>query len=144
MLEVDLLGPVEVRVSGEAVPLSPLERNLVAFLALAKGTVVSTGRIIDCLWGDRPPAAPRSRVQGLISSLRRKIGETLVTRQPGYLLDPAGCAVDIDKCQEMARQARLAKPDAEIAHWLRQALAVWRGDALDGVDAPGLDVDRVR
>jgi DNA-binding SARP family transcriptional activator len=144
MLEVKLLGPVEVHSAGEAASLSPLERNLVAILALAKGTVVSTGRIIDCLWGDRPPAAPRSRVQGLVSSLRRKVGDALVTRQPGYLLDPAACVVDIDKCQELARRARLAKPYDEVAYWLRLALGVWRGDALDGVDAPGLDVDRVR
>ena len=144
MLEVDLLGPVEVRVSGETVQLSPLERNLVAILALAKGTVVSTARIIDCMWGERPPASPRSRVQGLISSLRRKIGEALVTRHPGYLLDPAACLVDVDRCQERARQSRLAKSHGEIARWLREALDVWRGEALDGVDAPGIDVDRVR
>jgi DNA-binding SARP family transcriptional activator len=144
MLEVDLLGPVEVRISGSAVSLSPLERNLVALLALAKGSVVSTGKIIDCMWGERHPASPKSRVQGLISSLRRKIGEALVTRHPGYLLDPAACTVDIDRCQELARQARLAKPHPEIARFLRQALAVWRGEALDGVDAPGIDADRVR
>jgi DNA-binding SARP family transcriptional activator len=144
MLEVDLLGPVEVRVSGGTVSLSPLERNLVAILALAKGSVVSTGRIIDCMWGERPPASPKSRVQGLISSLRRKIGEALVTRHPGYLLDPAACVVDVDRCQELARQSRLAKPHGEIARWLREALAVWRGEALDGIDAPGIDVDRVR
>lgn len=144
MLEVDLLGPVEVRVSGTTVSLSPLERNLVAILALAKGTVVSTARIIDSMWGDRPPAAPRSRVQGLISSLRRKIGEVLVTRHPGYLLDPAGCLLDVDRYQELARQSRLAKSHGETARWLRQALDVWRGEALDGVDAPGVDADRVR
>jgi DNA-binding SARP family transcriptional activator len=144
MLEVDLLGPVEVRVAGEAVSLSPLERNLVAILALAKGTVVSTTRIIDCMWGERPPASPKSRVQGLVSSLRRKVGESLVTRHPGYLLDPAACLVDVDRCQELARQSRLAKSHGQIARWLREALDVWRGDALDGVDAPGVDVDRVR
>jgi len=144
VLEVDLLGPVEVRVSGIAVSLSPLERNLVAILALAKGSVVSTGKIIDCMWGERLPASPRSRVQGLISSLRRKIGEVLVTRHPGYLLDRAGCNVDIDKCQELARKARLAKPHPQIAQYLRQSLAVWRGEALDGLDAPGIDADRVR
>ncbi|NUT20927.1 MAG: hypothetical protein HOV77_17240 [Hamadaea sp.] len=144
MLEVDLLGPVEVRLSGELVSLSPLERNLVAILALAKGTVVSTARIIDCMWDERPPASPKSRIQGLISSLRRKIGDALVTRHPGYLLDPGACVVDVDRGQELARQSRLAKSPGEIAGWLREALAVWRGEPLDGVGAPGLEVDRVR
>ncbi|MEV0457326.1 AfsR/SARP family transcriptional regulator [Catellatospora methionotrophica] len=144
MLEVDLLGPVEVRVPGLTVSLSPLERHLVVILALAKGTVVSTARIIDCMWGERPPASPRSRVQGLVSSLRRKVGEALLTRHPGYLLDPAACVVDVDRCQELARQSRLAQSPGEIAGWLRQSLAVWRGEALDGVDVPGVEVDRAR
>lgn len=144
MLEIDLLGPVEVRASGKAVSLSPLERNLLAILALAKGTVVSTEKIIDCMWGDRHPVSPRSRVQGLVSSLRRKVGDALVTRHPGYLLDAAPSAVDIDKCQDLARQARLAKSPEDSAQWLRLALALWRGEPLDGVVAPGIDVDRVR
>ncbi|MEU4679099.1 BTAD domain-containing putative transcriptional regulator [Micromonospora sp. NPDC023737] len=144
MLEVDLLGPVEVRERGNTVSLSPLERNLVVILALAKGTVVSTARIIDCMWGEQPPASPRSRVQGLVSSLRRKVGTALLTRHPGYLLDPAACLVDVDRAQELARQSRLAESPGEIARWLREALTVWRGEALDGVDAPGVDVDRAR
>jgi hypothetical protein len=52
--------------------------------------------------------------------------------------------LDIDRCQELARQSRLAKPNGEIARWLREALAVWRGEPLDGVDAPGIEGDRVR
>ena len=92
MLDIALLGPTEVRVAGVNVSLSPLERNLLAVLALSKGTVISTERIIDSLWGDRLPAAPRSRVQGLVSSLRRKLGDALVTRHPGYLIEAHGTA----------------------------------------------------
>ncbi|HZM76040.1 MAG TPA: BTAD domain-containing putative transcriptional regulator, partial [Candidatus Limnocylindrales bacterium] len=144
MLEVNLLGPTEVRSSGKALSLSPLECNLLAVLALVKGTVVSTERIISCLWGDRHPAAPRSRVQGLISSLRRKVGDALVTRHPGYFLDLKATMVDIDKCQDLARQARLAESPAEIAQWFRRALALWRGEPLDGICAPGVEGDRIR
>ncbi|NUR48067.1 MAG: AAA family ATPase [Hamadaea sp.] len=144
MLEISLLGPTEVRVSGVSVSLSPLERNLLAALALVKGTVVSTERIIDCLWDDRPPASPRSRVQGLVSSLRRKVGETLETRHPGYLLALGEVRVDLDECEDLARRARqAATPDARAA-CLRQALDLWRGAPLDGVTAPGIEFDRVR
>ncbi|MCP2322707.1 DNA-binding SARP family transcriptional activator [Hamadaea flava] len=144
MLEISLLGPTEVRVSGVSVSLSPLERNLLAALALVKGTVVSTERIIDCLWDDRPPASPRSRVQGLVSSLRRKVGEALETRHPGYLLVVEEVRVDLDECEDLARRARqAATPDARAA-CLRQALRQWRGAPLDGVTAPGIEFDRVR
>ncbi|GIH03269.1 hypothetical protein Rhe02_13360 [Rhizocola hellebori] len=144
MLEVSLLGPTEVRVSGESITLAPLERNLLAVLALSKGTVISTERIIDCLWGDRHPASPRSRVQGLISTLRRKVGEALITRHPGYQLDAAGTTIDLDECEDLARQGRLAKSPGETAQYLRKALSLWRGEPLDGVSAPGIEVDRTR
>jgi DNA-binding SARP family transcriptional activator len=144
MLDVLLLGPTEVRVSGTGIALSPLERNLLAVLALVKGTVVSTERIIESLWADRPPAAPRSRVQGLISTLRRKVGSALVTRHPGYVLEAGPTRVDLDECEELARQARAAPDRAEAARHLRRALDLWRGEPLDGVSAPGVEVDRVR
>jgi len=144
MLEISLLGPTEVRVSGVSVSLSPLERNLLAVLSLAKGTVVSTERIIDCLWGDRHPASPRSRVQGLVSSLRRKVGEALETRHPGYVLDASEVRVDLDECEDLARRARQAAFADERATCLRHALKLWRGEPLDGVTAPGIEFDRVR
>jgi DNA-binding SARP family transcriptional activator len=144
VLEVHLLGPVEVRVSSVDVALSPLERNLLTLLALAQGVALSTERIIDQLWGDRLPAAPRSRVQGLISTLRRKIGDVLVTRHPGYLLDPTQLEVDAQKCEMFAFQASAAGSTAEAAELLRRALDLWRGEPLDGVTAPGADTDRTR
>lgn len=144
MLDISLLGPTEVRVSGISVSLSPLERNLLAVLALGKGQVISTEKIIDRLWGERHPASPRSRVQGLISSLRRKVGDVLVTRYPGYLLQTAGTAVDLDECEDLARRARQASRVDEVAGYLQQALGLWRGEPLDGVSAPGIEFDRVR
>ena len=143
-MEVNLLGPVEVRTAGATTPLAPLERNLFALLALSPGKVLSTERIIDCLWGENPPAAPRSRVQGLVSSLRRKIGDVLLTRRPGYLLDLPTEATDLTRCEELARLARHSDTPERTAELLRQALALWRGAPLDGVGAPGMEGDRAR
>ena len=144
MLEIRLLGPVEAWAGGDCVPLAPLERDLVAILALSSGTVLSTDRIIDGLWGGRPPVGPRSRVQGLVSTVRRKVGGALVTRHPGYLLDLPKEACDLGMCEEFARRARRADSDADSARWLRRALELWRGEPLDGVWAPGTAADRVR
>jgi DNA-binding SARP family transcriptional activator len=144
MLEISLLGPTEVRTAGETVALSPLERNLMTILALSRGRVVSTERIVDCLWGDRHPASARSRVQGLVSALRRKVGGVLVTRYPGYLLEAGGVVIDLDRCEDLAQRARQAATPAEVADVLRQALDLWRGEPLDGVSAPGIEYDRVR
>ena len=143
-MELVLLGPVEAWSNGTRVALAPLERNLLAILALAEGTVLSTDRIIDSLWDNRPPVSPRSRVQGLVSSLRRKLGDALVTRNPGYLLDLPDERCDLRQCEELARQAVQATTPQETATHLRQALGLWQGEALDGVCAPGIDPDRVR
>jgi DNA-binding SARP family transcriptional activator len=144
MVDISLLGPMEVRVSGITVSLSPLEQNLLAVLALARGTVLSTEKIIDGLWADSRPASPRSRVQGLVSSLRRRVGDALVTRHPGYLLDPSETAIDVNEFEELARQARLAATASEVAECLGRAFNLWRGEPLDGISAPGIEFDRVR
>src|SRR5262245_36240800 len=144
MVDILLLGPMEVRVSGITVSLSPLEQNLLAVLALARGTVLSTEKIIDSLWSDRHPASPRSRVQGLISSLRRKVGDILVTRHHGYMLDTTETVVDVDRFEELVYEARQAASAGEIEKYLRQAFDLWRGEPLDGVPAPGLEFERVR
>jgi DNA-binding SARP family transcriptional activator len=143
-LHVALLGPVEVLVDGTDVPLSPLERNLLVVLGLSPGTTVSTDRLMDQLWGDRLPAAPRSRVQGLVSSLRRKVGDVLVTRYPGYLLDAVHLGRDLDTCEELVAAAGSASTPAERAELLTSALALWRGEPLDGISAPGLGSQRAR
>ncbi len=144
MVDIALLGPMEVRVSGITVSLSPLEQNLLAVLALAGGTVLSTEKIIDSLWGDSHPASPRSRVQGLVSSLRRKVGDALVTRHPGYVLAQSETTVDVDEFEALARQARAATTAGEVAGHLGQAFDLWRGEPLDGISAPGIEFDRVR
>jgi DNA-binding SARP family transcriptional activator len=144
MLQMLLLGPVEALVSGLAITLSPLQRNLLTVLALSDGSVVSTERIIDALWGGDHPAAPRSRVQGLISELRRKVGAALVTRHPGYLLDAQVCHTDVRHLNDLVRRARQAATPDRAADHLGEALALWRGDPLAGVCAPGVEVDRAR
>lgn len=144
-MDISLLGPTEIRSAGAALSLSPLERNLLMVLALSKGTVISTEKIIDSLWGERHPVSPRSRVQGLVSALRRKVGGALVTtRHPGYLLQASGTTVDLDECEELAQQARQATSASEVAKYLRKALGLWRGEPLDGVSAPGIEYERVR
>jgi DNA-binding SARP family transcriptional activator len=144
VLEVLLLGPTEVLVSGTLVSLSPLQRNVVAILALAEGNIVSTDRLVDSLWGERCPAAARSRIQGLISALRRKIGPIIVTRHPGYLIEATAVDTDVRRLHDLVSHARDAENPREALASLRDALALWRGEPLDGVTAPGVDVDRAR
>src|SRR5436305_1034964 len=87
-VEVLLLGPLEARRDGELLRLGGLKpRMLLADLALHAGEVLSVDRLVDDLWGERPPRSAPHAIEVNISKLRRALGPALVTRAPGYALE---------------------------------------------------------
>ena len=94
-----ILGPLEVLDEGRAVALGgSKQRALLALFLLHVNETLSTDRLIDELWGERPPANAAKTVQMQISRLRKALaGEhgdgsagVVVTRERGYelRLDP--------------------------------------------------------
>ncbi|HEX6870192.1 MAG TPA: BTAD domain-containing putative transcriptional regulator, partial [Micromonosporaceae bacterium] len=146
---VALLGPVQVRLDGTVMPLPSLpQRILLARLALAPGRVVGVGELLDCLWGDGPPANSLGNLQSYVSRLRRVLGSGLIAREgSGYRLDLAAEQVDVGEVQQYADQARAAvgqQPGLAAARF-GQALGHWRGEALaDLADRLAFAPDRVR
>ena len=70
-LEFRLLGPLEVWRGGQQVALrGAKQRALLAMLLLHAGEAVSTDRLIDALWGERPPA---SAANAHVATLRRAL-----------------------------------------------------------------------
>jgi DNA-binding SARP family transcriptional activator len=126
LVEVKLLGPLEVAVDGHPVELRrKKQRALIALLALRAGEVVSTDRLVDELWGERPPKAAVGSLQNLVSDLRKLLGsETLATRSPGYALEIDRELIDVYRFERQIREA-----EANAAG-LRSALALWRGPPL--------------
>lgn len=137
-MDVRLLGPTQLRVDGQRIPLpAAKQRTLLALLALHANEIVAAGRIIDELWGERAPPSAHKLVQTYIWQLRKLVGEPLRTRAPGYELALASENVDSSKFERMlARgQEQLAAGDAEHAvETLTAALALWRGPALCDVE----------
>jgi DNA-binding SARP family transcriptional activator len=75
LMRFAILGPLEVSRNGAAVPIGgPQQRAVLAVLLLDPGRVVSVDRLIEHLWGDEPPPAARSLVQGCVAGLRRAGG----------------------------------------------------------------------
>ncbi|WP_433795627.1 AfsR/SARP family transcriptional regulator [Actinoplanes sp. CA-252034] len=59
MIEIRVLGPVEVLVDGEAVPLGgPQQRAVLAMLVAARGQTVPAESIVEQLWRGTPPPRP--------------------------------------------------------------------------------------
>ena len=72
MIEFRLLGPLEVVGGDRRVPLGGAkQRAVLAILLLHRGTPVSLERLIDELWGDRPPDTATTTVQVFVPTLRR-------------------------------------------------------------------------
>ncbi|WP_165966398.1 BTAD domain-containing putative transcriptional regulator [Actinomadura sp. 7K507] len=108
-----------------------------ALLLLEAGHVVSVERIMDALWDGDPPRTAKSQVQITISALRRLLGESvIVTRPPGYLIKTPAEAIDLVRFEELTTRASRAAGEqrfAEAVGDFREALALWRGPALEGL-----------
>jgi DNA-binding SARP family transcriptional activator len=135
VVEFRLLGPLEAVVEGAPVKLGPpQQRALLALLLLNANEVVSRDRIVDELWGGRPPATATKLVQVYVSALRKVLGrDVLVTRSLGYFLRVEPEAIDLVRFRrhrDEGRAALIAGAPAAAAEHFRQALALWRGPAL--------------
>ena len=76
MLAFGILGPLEVVDQERPVVLGgPKQRALLAILLLRRGEAVSSDRLIDQLWGERPPATAAKTLQGYVSHLRKALGD---------------------------------------------------------------------
>src|SRR3954447_24327085 len=86
LMEFRILGPLEILEKGRQVSVHRgKEQALLAYLLLHANELVPTDRLIDELWGERPPPTVRKNLQNAVSQLRKVLGETrLVTEQPGY------------------------------------------------------------
>jgi len=131
-VEFRILGPLEVREQGRSLPLGGAkQRALLAILLLHPNEVVSTDRLIDGLWGERPPSTATKTLQVYVSQLRKKLGkELLVSHPPGYLLRVDEGARDLDRFEALVSEAKGAAEPYAAAAKLREALALWRGSPL--------------
>ena len=126
-----ILGPLEVH-DGKT-PLSlggGQQRKLLALLLLHANRPVPSDRLIEELWGGRPPETAAKALQGLVSQLRKQLGAaTVETVSGGYLVRIDDGDLDARRFEQLLQDARrLANADALAT--LREALALWRGPAL--------------
>jgi YVTN family beta-propeller protein len=134
-LEFRILGSLQALVDGREVPLGGArQRAVLAILLLHRGEVVSVDRIVDELWGERPPDTATKTVQVYVSRLRKALGDgVLVTRGGGYALEVREDQVDADRFARLAGEGSeaLDRGDAPgAAETLEAALDLWRGPPL--------------
>lgn len=150
-VRIRLLGAVEIeaddgtpRVLGAA-----KERSLIAALALAGGSAVSTDALLWALWGDDPPPAARKTLQTYVWNLRQALGGPSVVTDPvGYRLRIEPEAVDVHRFRALVRAGDDALRDGaapRARRLLANALGLWRDEPFTGVaQHTGLAAEAVR
>ncbi len=121
-MEIDLLGPLRLRVKGEdAAVTAHLERAVLAYLALNVGTSVSVGNLEAALWGDREPQNSNKALQTYIVNLRKRMPEgTIETVPSGYCLQGARDSVDVVRFERRCA-ARAGTPGVGLSRGIRSA-----------------------
>jgi DNA-binding SARP family transcriptional activator len=131
-VEFRILGPLEVFDGGRPLPLGgERQRGLLAILLLRANEPVSTDRLLDELWGGKPPAARSTALRVRVSQLRKALGDAgvLITRPPGYLLRVRAGELDLHRFEALVSEADRVEPEI-AAEKLREALRLWRGEPL--------------
>jgi YVTN family beta-propeller protein len=136
--QFSILGPLEVRRGTAVLRLgSAKQRALLGILLLHPNETVSTSRLVDALWGERPPATAEKLVQGYVHAVRKQLGDgAVLTRSPGYALVLDDRSLDLAEFERLLESARTAPLPQAVAVRGR-ALALWRGGALAGVELEG-------
>ncbi|HZM75466.1 MAG TPA: BTAD domain-containing putative transcriptional regulator [Candidatus Limnocylindrales bacterium] len=144
MLSIRVLGPVEARRGDQLLDLGrPRQRLVLAVLACEAGQPVANDVLIDRVWGAGAPGRAVHSLYVYIARLRRALGDDVLRRDNvGYRLWLEPESVDVQHFRGLVRQARQGEELDGRERLLTEALALWRGRPLDGLE--GEWVDRVR
>ena len=136
-MDFRILGPLEVLDEGRAVAIAGgKQRALLALLLVHANETLTTDRLIDDLFGERPPVGAAKTLQMQVSRLRKALrsgGDAIVTRERGYELK-----LDAEQLDSLRFERRVAVGRSELAagrperaeSLLEEALSLWRGAPL--------------
>ena len=116
------------------------QRVVLAILLAEAGHVVGTERLVDEIWGERPPRAAVGAVQDYVMRLRRVLGSRrdgpLVTRGRGYELVVDDGEIDAKVFERLAESGRRGLVEGRLERAVAQltdGLALWQGAPLADV-----------
>ncbi|MFI1761454.1 BTAD domain-containing putative transcriptional regulator [Streptomyces sp. NPDC020800] len=149
-----ILGPLDISAEGRPMSLQGgRQRTIMSMLLLAPGRVVSVDTLADAVWHGEPPATARNQIAICVSALRKSlktafgVDGVLVTSHPGYMLFAGEHRIDAVEFEERAAEGQAAarRGDREEARArFEEALAMWRGPALEGVTAERVEAEATR
>ncbi|MEO3924016.1 BTAD domain-containing putative transcriptional regulator [Micromonosporaceae bacterium B7E4] len=144
-MKFGVLGPLRVCTDSgaEVVLRSRHQRTVLGALLVGAGQLVTVDRLVETLWGDRPPASYASNLQTYVSRLRERLpGLSIEHRSDGYLLRVETDDVDVlvFRREVATGRAALAAGDPVLAaDRFRRGLRQWRGRPLADLTVPTLE-----
>jgi DNA-binding SARP family transcriptional activator len=134
-LEFRILGALDVLDGSRVIALAARrKRAVLAILLLHPNRAVSSDRVIEALWGERPPPTALQTVRVYVSQIRKALGNDVIrTLAAGYMLELRPDQLDAHRFERLLDEGRatIAVGDtATAAAILHEALDLWRGPAL--------------
>jgi two-component SAPR family response regulator len=105
--------------------------ELLAYLALhPKGA--SRDELVEAIWPAQDPERTRPRFWQSVTEARKAIGDAWLHEGERYQLDRSKVRVDLDELDQLL--TIVSDDAANHATTLERALALWRGEPLEGTD----------
>lgn len=152
-VRVQLLGPVRAWHGDQEIELGTARRRAVfAILALSADQAVSQAELVDGLWGEEPSTKAIGTLHTYIYDLRRALrvvtdssvlttlGQSYSLRAPLEHIDEQRFLRHHEAAQRHWERGNLARAADE----LDAALALWHGEALEGLAEPFAGLHRAR
>ncbi|KAB2339990.1 AfsR/SARP family transcriptional regulator [Actinomadura rudentiformis] len=148
-----LLGSVEIANGRHTFALPATKPSVVlAALLLHANEFLSNERLIEIVWGEENPRAPRnprSSLQTYVMRSRQTLhangvpGNPILTLPSGYTLEASPETLDLLRFRQLLERARRGAGDLEESLRLQEALALWRGPALANIPSDVLHREEV-
>ncbi len=137
MLEISLLGEVNIRLDGQPITHFRSQKELALLLYLAhSGQSHNREAVADLLWEASSSKQSLSNLRTTLARLRKQVGDHLVVTRKSVAVSP----VVHEQCDSVRFQAMLAGAGKERSvtgiNLLVQGLALYRGEFLAGFSLP--------
>jgi DNA-binding SARP family transcriptional activator/tetratricopeptide (TPR) repeat protein len=135
-MQFSVLGPVEAHEDGGVIDLGPpRQRYVLGALLTAANQVVPPHELAARIWGEDPPLRAIPTLQSYLSRLRSLLSTEIHRRSGGYVMQVDEETIDLHHFRLLSENARHADDDTAAA-LLTEALGLWRGPVLEGLDTP--------
>ncbi|ONI88673.1 hypothetical protein ALI144C_06520 [Actinosynnema sp. ALI-1.44] len=147
MVNFRLLGEFAVEADGRPVDVGPSrQRAVLVVLVLEVNRTVSPDLLADRVWGEHQPRRPKDAIYSYLSRLRTALsdvdGVAIRRSGGGYLLAADPMTVDVYRFRHLVRQAGTAEDDRDALALLDEAVGLWWGRPLAGLDLAWLSALR--